>query len=139
MRARVLTPKLFLFYSMQTLRLVRAAAGDPTGRERDSAVEELYFAVDGREMVRAVGACASPHSVHAAVTEMMVVGHAPGCEELVEYLAQDRVAMPPGTAVVLEERADWEGLDERVGWELGEELGSYRVVEVLNPKKLLQE
>lgn len=88
-------------------------------------------------MFHAVQGCASPHSFHAEAMNIIVLGHAPGCDELVEFLTDEKVSMAPGVAVLLEERdvqVDW---DERVGWELVSAGGSYRIVEVLNPEDLI--
>lgn len=123
--------------SSQTLRLLRASAGRLSGREKDSIVEDLYFALNGEEMLRAVQGCASPHSVHAEAMDIMVVGHAPGCDEVVQFLADEKVSMAPGAAVVLEERDVQVSWDERVGWELESAGGTYRIAEVLNPKDLI--
>ncbi|HEX9592401.1 MAG TPA: histidine phosphatase family protein [bacterium] len=71
---------------------------------------EIYLA-DVEELLAVLAACPGD------ARRVMVVGHNPGLELLVEYLAGDDVAVPPGgkllptaAAALLEMPDDWQGL-----------------------------
>ena len=110
LRSRSLMPDVVITSDAIRARSTARAVAEAAGYTRDVVLEPALYLASPATIVETLNAVSDDHAM------VMIVGHNPGLEDLVEQLTGEEYAMPTAAVVQLELPIDrWSDLDLTIG------------------------